>query len=292
MSWRVNENGRPGLMAFGRSLTLSLSFEWHGRDPVETAAVEYWVDCMGERQFWPIQRIPLGPQELGGHSREIGQFLPLPTDHRRLEWIEARRNGGGPMTLDVHCNVYSRPISTASVADSAGKSFTVRSLGVPGATSAGVQVAVERDQWLTILRFLGWGETEVFEITAEPFRKNERLRDALTHLRAAEDAMRLGHWASAVTEARKAVEVAAEVDGDMDPAARKNAFAKLLSEVFPDDASDARRSTAKDVMLALAHLRHAGAHGNVRLQLERADAELSLRLATALFTYLGVHLSR
>jgi hypothetical protein len=292
VTWKVKQNGTPGLMVIGRGLSLALGFEWDGREPVETAAVEYWVDCMGENMLWGIERMPLGPQELGGHSRELGQYLPLKTDSRRIEWIEAKRNGGGPVTLNVHCNVYARPISTATMVDREGKSFSMRALGIPGATTVGLQMAVERDQWLRILNALGWGETEVFEIAAEPFQQNGRLNEALAHLRAAENAMRLGHWSGAVTEARKAVEVAARIDGDMAPGDRKQAYEALVSEILPGPANGARRETVGDLMQALAHLRHEGAHGSVTFQFERADAEVSLRLAIALFRYLGVHVGR
>ncbi len=290
--WRILENGKPGLIVSGRSLVLSLGFEWSGREAVETAAVEMWIDCMGISSFWPVQRHILGPQELAspGHGPVYQQF-PVATDARRIAEIEDKRRGGGPVTFEVHCNVYYRNVQTFPLAGSSSGPVSIRALGPPLVQSVGLQIVAERDPWLRILAGLNWGETEIFELPAAPFRGHDRLRAALEHLRACEDAMRLGQWPSAATEARKAVEVAAATNGTMDAAARRQAFESLVSDIFPEEAEAARRDTARNLMMALVPLRNeGGAHGSTRFQIERFDAETSFRVATALFRYMGLRL--
>lgn len=292
MSWTVRENGSPGLIVSGRTLSLSLSFKWSGREVIETAAVETWIDCMGISCFWPPQRSPLGPQQLtAGGFDEMSQQFPMVIDSRGLAEIERRRAGTGKVVLRCHFNVMWRPVTEIPLQTQDGRVVTLRSLEQAQVRSVERDIVVERDQWLAILKALSWGETEVFEIPHVELLQVDRLKLAMRHLRAAEEALRLGHYPSAVTEARKAVEVAAGVEGNMDASMRKKALEGLAADAFPNGEDDPRRLTLSDLMKSLVHLRNeGGAHGSIRFQVERADAELSLRLALSLFSYLAQHL--
>jgi len=292
MSWTVKGNGTPGIFVNGRSLALNLSFHWNGDGIVETAAVEMWVDCCGINTFWPIQTSLLGPQELrSGSHAEMTQYFPLLLSPQSLSEIEAKRASTGEVIFGVHCNVIWRGVLEMAIDGADGRDRKVRLLEAPRTQSHTLQIVVGRDQWLGMLKGLGWSEVAVFEVPAPGPSGNTRLSEALKHVRSCEESYRLGMYPSAVTEARKAIEVAAGITGDMDGSQRRSAFEKLLADVFPGPANDPRRSTLDDLMKALVHLRNeGGAHGSIRFQIERADAELSLRVVLSVFGFMGRHL--
>jgi len=293
MDWEVKLNGSVGARSLPiRSLEIPVTLVWKGQGDAEIQAVEWWGSFYPGLDLPPAV-VPVGPEWLTRPaSDEATVLLRSSIDARFVQLLEERRNGGGPVTLDLCINVRYRllymhelPSHSARATDESPP--FIRSFSHPLKKQVQTKIVIQRDQWLGILRALQWDEFQVFEVAVSAMSRLEGFVKALGHLDAAQIAFRQGQWSVTVTEVRRACEAAArEVHSDAaaEPTA---AFEKLMEHVLPAEQDKPKRKALNHFMLGLAQLRHPAAHGHSDTQIERAEAELALSVAVSLFRYIG-----
>ena len=124
----------------------------------------------------------------------------------------------------------------------------------------------------------------MFELPVRALRSHERLASGLKCINAAVAALHEGRWDHAALEARRACEAAAGVTGAENPGPL---FDALVQQVVPDVHDAPKRETLNALMKALKPLRNAGAHGDLRMAVDRRDAELAVTVVLGLFRYMG-----
>ena len=159
-------------------------------------------------------------------------------------------------------------------------------LGLSQTAQVQATCTVQRDEWLEVLKTIGWQEYEVFEIPTAPLYRVERFTGALDLLDQAVKAFWAGEDDTCAVRARRALEAAATVN-------TKQAYEQLWCAVLPDAVDTPKRDALDQFARGIGALRHQAAHGgNLHFQLRRSDAQLALTVAIALFRYLGEELAR
>ncbi len=305
MSWKLEASGTvQGYGTPTRMLYQQVSAEWRGDGEVELCSVRYHATMDNPRISWPQTHITVGPDRLRqGRSAHFAFSLPFESSFIRAveDWRLGRSD---PLHIQVRANLYFRrvtdlplpvpdrqakPQGPAGIELLSSRRETFRELSAPEHGDGYLPITINRDRWLDILKTVGWEEFEVFELPVRRIGGQERLAEGLKHLRLAQTAFRQGQWATTAVEARKACEAAATVDGP--EANRKHRLEALVNEVLPSDQDSAKRDMLEGMMKALVPLRNQGAHANIRMAVEREDAELSLTVAIAIFRYMGEALS-
>ena len=197
------------------------------------------------------------------------------------------------VALDVWIQVRFRRVRMVPIpALQSQGSRHIRDLEQPQSEGVNVKFEATQEQWLTVLKNIGWGEFTVFEVPVRFHRQPPGMETAFSNLNKAHEQFRLGYWDATVIECRRACEAAARSvcpEGD----ARK-AFAVLLQYLFPDSHDEKKREALDKMLLSLSQLRHEAAHGggNPFMQIHRGDAELNLTVTTSIFRYIGEVLAR
>ncbi|HEY3448329.1 MAG TPA: hypothetical protein VGK67_18375 [Myxococcales bacterium] len=294
MYFNVRANGGLFVNRGELGLSVSISVE-HEERPVELLALEFDVGFFGvEACSFPKRTMPLPTRELKADSQAYFQ-ITFPTPRERLEAIEEYRKGGGPLPLRMTGNLTYREVSRCEVASwdakGAANKRVIRSLEEPSVLNVQLSMSVSRDEWLHLLKAMGFGETTVIEIPAERLTAVEELAAGMKALAEASDKFRLGHWSDAAVAARSAIDIAAGLGANTTPDEREASFAELLRKALPNEA-DVRAKALKQVMQGMSTIRTKGAHGAIDFQVEREDAEFALAISSAIFRYLGARRRR
>lgn len=298
MSWQFVESQQvpTGHQFPSPTLRFQAEFRWEGSTNIEISSARLTAslpDIPGTS--WAEMPLPIGHPEVQPH-RSTYVNIALPIDRRFIEVVENWRCGRSvPLRLDGRADFNYRPIEVFELPtprDEHGRERrTLRALGTATNGQARFTISIQRDQWLTILKALGWNELLVFEMSVRSLNRHEHFKKAFELLDHAQTALRQGQWAMAATESRKALEAAAAAvtpEGD-----QRKRFDALLGEVLPDEHDEAKRAMLNSLMVALRDLRNEAAHGNnLRAQVEREDAELAFAVATAVFRYMGEAMRR
>lgn len=293
MSWQFVESQQvpTGHQFPSPTLRFQAEFRWEGSTSIEISSARLTAslpDIPGTS--WAEMPLPIGHPEVQPH-RSTYVNIALPIDRRFIEVVESWRCGRSvPLRLDGRADFSYREIETFELQvprnEQGRERRMFRALGSAAGAQARFTISIQRDQWLTILKALGWNELLVFEMSVRPLNRQERFKKAFELLDHAQTALRQGQWAMAATESRKALEAAATAvtpEGD-----QRKRFDALLDEVLPDEHDEAKRAMLGGLMVALRDLRNEAAHGNnLRAQVEREDAELAFAVAAAVFRYMG-----
>ncbi|MCA3014818.1 MAG: hypothetical protein INH41_20735 [Myxococcaceae bacterium] len=298
MSWQFIESMRTlqGCQFPSPTLRLQAEFRWEGNTDIEISSARLSASIAEiPGANWPEMPLPIASSDISP-NRSMYVNVALPVERRFIEAIENWRSGRSvPIRMEGHASFNYRPVESFELQvarDPQGKDRRVlRTLGPSSGGQARFSLQLQRDQWLEVLKGLGWNEFIVFEMAVRPLVRHERFKKAFELLDHAQVALRQGQWASAATDSRKAVEAAATAaapDGD-----QRARFDALLAEVLPDAHDGAKRAMLGNLMVALRDLRNEAAHANSLLaQVEREDAELAFGVAVAVFRYIGESMGR
>ncbi len=292
MSWTFVESQRSfhGAQLPSMTLRFQAEFEWNGPEEIEVASVRMnptLPDLTGVA--WPEIAVPFGGGQFGNrHPMTLN--VALPVERRFVEAVEAWRQGRGvPVRIQGYVNITYRKLREVSLPGP--ERVVVRDFGRPEWAQVRFELSAQRDQWLDVLKQLGWNEFEVFEMGVRPLRRDERFKKAFAFLNEAQVALRQGQWSTTVTDCRKAVEAAASVS--LPDSDRRSQYEALVKQVLPNEHDGAKRETLAGLMVALRELRNEAAHGhNLNAQVEREDAELAFSVAVGIFRYIGESLAR
>jgi hypothetical protein len=273
------------------TLRFQAEFRWDGATNIEISSARLTAslpDILGTA--WAEMPLPIGQPEVQPH-RSTYVNIALPIDRRFIELVENWRCGRSvPVRLEGRADFTYREIETFELQaprnEQGRERRMFRALGFSAVAQARFTISIQRDQWLTILKALGWNEFLVFEMSVRPLNRYEGFKKGFELLDHAQTALRQGQWAMAATESRKALEAAAAAvtpEGD-----QRKRFDALLNELLPDEHDEAKRAMLGSLMVALRDLRNEAAHGNnLQAQVEREDAELAFAVAVAVFRYMG-----
>jgi len=225
---------------------------------------------------WPRLISPFSLRPLQGPNPTLCADVVLPFEVGLINRIEDWRQGmTGPVRFQVRFNV-----------DAHLRDARMPQIKAQIDQQSVLDISVTRDDWLPVLKQLEWGVFQVIEIPSATLSREKRFKEALEILDRGVAAMRGGDWPAAVTHARRALEAAAHVanpDGD-----NRQAFRDLLESAIPGEENAPKREALSGLMSALTPLRNQTAHGrNLRSQIGRAEAELSITVAAAVFRYMG-----
>lgn len=285
----------------GNSLQTTIELSWRGNPSesirLDSLELSIWVS---ELRLWPKIYIPLGGLDLTGSS-STHPVVPLPWTPGLISKIEsARAASGGTLAIKAEGYVRYHELVEISLPEQPNK-YVNRSQRFPGTQhTEHFQVSghCHRDQWVGILKQIGWEDYAVFELPVRRISQHPDLAAGFKRLQQAHAAFRNENWPGTVTECRAAMESAVSVvveakTGQDAEKNRKAAYETFVRHVFPHENDGAKRETLSDLIQALSHLRHTGgAHGwDFRAQVLREDAELALTVATAIFRYVGEAIS-
>lgn len=294
MSWKLDhQSALAGASIPHFILFQQVGFEWREDEEIEIYSAEYWARMPDMSSIsWTGSRLAIGPKILRrGTSATF--YVTLPISSQFLRRVEDWRAGRGiDVRIDVTINLHFRPVRYAQLGLGAGQSpVIVRDLLEPQSDQVQVSLCANRDQWIGILKAIGWSDYLSFEVPVLALKRHEKLAKGLERIDKAQKALLDGHWDACVMECRKAIEASAStVSGDSD---RKKKFEALVQEVLPKPHDKAKAATLSGLMVSLKELRDEAAHGgNLSAQVEREDAELALTVALAVFRYIGEALAR
>ena len=252
-----------------------------------------WCDVqIQDRSHCLLHLLKHVPVKLPGiiSQNATNEFVEVRVDlsARKFEWVENLRSSTGGFRLFVQLEICG-----ASFTQEPGKQ--VAQFGVPDVfqliplnLTNGFEVS--RDTWLNLLRTMGFGTTEVFELPTTVLAAAPDLKKALEDLRAADQAFRSGDWDGTLAKSRLAFEAAARVVGISDDL--KTGFLELWDRALPFDKDAAKRSPLNNLVRELANFQHLGRHRDKALTpVDRKDAILVLRLSLAVFEYLSDRLN-
>jgi hypothetical protein len=155
--------------------------------------------------------------------------LRLPMDRERIAFVEKYRDG--PIVFDLkvwlRCRVLTKKMPEV-----------YSSPVVPGrsdvAENSSVKWSIDRDQWVSFLKTLGWSEIEIFEIPGGQGIDARELTEAIKELRDAETAFRRRDNPNLVLiHCYAALEAAAKYKGSNNT---KLGFDTIVAEAFPGDS--------------------------------------------------------
>jgi len=257
-------------------------------EPIELTAVAFSIRLdQATAQVWP-ERFQL-IQPITSRYTPWEQYLALrvPLDARTVSFIERIRQGSGPLQFAVSVTFFYHRLVPTSDSTQSSPPYV---LGLSETAQAQATCTVQRDEWLEVLKTIGWQEYEVFEIPTAPLRRVERFTRALDLLEQAVAAFRAGEYDGCVVHARRALEAAAATTGEGDTG---QGFAQLWRDVLPGGVDEPKRQALNRFAVGIRELRNPAAHGgNLHFQLRRSDAQLALTVTIALFRYLGEELER
>src|SRR5216683_2737409 len=151
MDWEARVNGSVSARALPvRSLEIPLTLVWKGQGDAEIQAIEWWGSFVG----YPGLDLPLIVQAVGPEwltrpaSNEAAILLRCLVDARFIQQLEERRNGGGPVTMELLINVRFRLLCIQPwPRESAGEHSTavVGSLSHPLRKQVQTRIVIQRD---------------------------------------------------------------------------------------------------------------------------------------------------
>jgi hypothetical protein len=201
-----------------------------------------------------------------------------------------RRNRDGTVALRLDIEGSAAPLVTIKDRNSQPLSDQV----VGPVTSASVDVRdhaerpefmIGRDVWLDLLKRVGYGETEVFEVSRFTLEgTDEHSRRMVERLQEAVAAARTGDPCGALAKSRQAFEGWGSGAGG-NP---KKGFEILLAAARPGDVQAPKREKLDALLSALADFQHLGRHDRPPFTpVDAADAELGVQVSLALANYLS-----
>lgn len=224
-------------------------------------------------------------------------MIELPTP--LLKAIETRRREGREAGVGLRLWVEAVAVPLVTLKDRNGQPVSDALAGP--AESAQVRVCdahdrngdvftIARDTWLDVLKKVGYGETEVFELPAFSLagtdghskRMVERLHEAVTSLRASDAS-------GALAKSRQAFESIASGLGSGNTG---KGFGILLEAARPGLVEAPKREALNKLFSALADFQHLGRHDKPPFTpIDNADGELAVQLSLALGHYLSRQLA-
>lgn len=260
---------------------------------VQVALAEKSDFVVVSRGYLHLHRPTLPPTE--DSTAHLMIELPTPLlraieDHRRTNrdggvvlrlWVEAvaaplvtlKDRNGQPISDPVAGPAESAQVRVSDAYDRGGDAFTIA-----------------RDTWLDVLKRVGYGETEVFELPAFALggtdehsrRMVERLNEAVTSLRASDAS-------GALAKSRQAFEGIASALGSGHTG---KGFGILLEAARPGLVEAPKREALNKLFSALADFQHLGRHDKPPFtSIDNVDGELAVQLSLALGHYLSRQLA-
>lgn len=291
MGWDVDTEGRfsARFLPF-MELRRSVELRWKGDNDIDLLAVQYSASCNNDGLAagnWSDALSPVHPRTVEGHG-QVRVELCFPVSAAFIRRVEDWRQGRAfEIRLDVWLRPVWRPIRTTTVSVNVGGAATPQVLSLHAKTeteSCHFGLSIGRDEWVALLPLLGFDGVETFEVAVTSMKRHERFQRALQHLGEAQTAFRQGQWSTVVVDARKALEAAAATAGEDD----ESRFPALVDELLPGAENTSKRKVLSGMMLALRDLRNVSAHvRDIRVHIQREDAELALTVAISIFRFIG-----
>jgi hypothetical protein len=290
-SFEINfgQHALSGHPSPAQSGNLQMRIQYRG-EPIELTSIAFSIQLdRSPVQIWPEQFQSIQPitSSITPWDRYIALRIPL--DAVRVSFIERIRQGGGPLSFSVYVKFFYHRLIAASQLVSESQASPLYMLGSSETQQAQAICTVQRDEWLEVLKIIGWQEFEIFEIPTVPLLRHERFIKALDLLNKAKEAFRAGEYDTCIVRARSALEAAAATTGED---GNKQAFTQLWKQVLPSDTDEPKRLTLDFFANGVGKLRHPVAHGDIHFQLRRSDAELVLTVTVSLLRYIGEELER
>jgi hypothetical protein len=258
---------------------------------IELTAVSFSIRLdQAIAQIWPERFQLIRP--ITYRSSQGVQYLALrvPLDAITVSFIEQIRQGSGPLQFIVLVSFFYHRLVPAPQPTDGSQASPLYMLGLSEMGQSQATCTVQRDEWLEVLKIIGWQEYAVFEIPTTPLHCDERFNKALDLLDKAKEAFRMGEFDACIVHARRALEAAAATTSESDT---KLAFRQLWQDVLPNDVDTPKRDTLDCFATGVGKLRHEAAHGKgLHFQLRRSDAQLVLTIAISLLRYIGEEFER
>lgn len=256
-------------------------------EPIELSAISFSIRLdQAPALVWPERLQVIHPYVSSNQHWDYYFPLRVPLDSVTVAFIERIRQNSGPLQFTLLVNfLYHRLIHIPQPSDGS-TAVPQYMLGVSDTKHAQGICTVQRDEWLEVLKTIGWQEYEVFEVPAGPLRRVERFAKALDLLDQATKAFRSGEYDACIMHARRAIETTVKIDGKLN-------FTRFWDSVFPNAIDKPKRDALEHFSRGIGDMRNPAAHGNdPQPQLRRSDAQLTLTITIALLRYLGEELGR
>lgn len=250
--------------------------------PIELSAISFSIR-LDQTPVWPERHQVIQPYVSSSQHWDYYFLLRVPLDSVTVAFIERIRQNSGPLNFTVSVNFLYHRLIPASQPNDSSAAVPQYMLGVGETKHAQAVCTVQRDEWLELLKTIGWQEYEVFEVPTGPLRRVERFANALDLLDQATKAFRSGDYDACVVHTRRAVETAVTDN-------TKKAYEQFWCDVCPDEVDKPKRDALNHFALGIVELRHLAAHASSKLR--RSDAQLALTITIAVFRYLGEEWAR
>ncbi|MFL5345396.1 MAG: HEPN domain-containing protein [Hyalangium sp.] len=265
--------------------TISLNFElrWYMR-PAIVVVTEATLRCADQLVAMPFQ-LPDFPYVFKKEDETIGRMAVVQLSDASIRFIEEQRaqRKGNDVVLKVEVKYRYRDVDPQkpSPALEYVDLFTSSNFNTTDFTPI-----IPRSEWVRILQFLGWNETEFFEVNIKGFRGDPHLEDAIEKLQEADTLFREGEYDATLSACQQSLAAleSVRIAGTQVPGVDA-----ILARCFRDES---KREHVKSTIEATRLLCGLGAKETYPAQsFSRAEVEYCLSTTLGIFALLGHRLA-